>query len=192
MSKLIDGKALSLSLKEQMRDRIVQLEAQYGRKPCLAVIIVGDNPASRSYVRGKIKAAEFTGMDSKLVELPEDVSQDGLLEVIGNRIASIKGIGSLNKLHTLRIGDNQLKDISPVGELNDLTYLGFGYNDIEDISVLYSLPMLHYLTMSGNRIRDISPVLEMKELKWLEVTGNPIEDESVFDNLPESVKHLEK
>ena len=116
----------------------------------------------------------------------------GLLEVIGNRIASIKGIGSLNKLHTLRIGDNQLKDISPVGELNDLTYLGFGYNDVEDISVLYSLPMLHYLTMSGNRIRDISPVLEMKELKWLEVTGNPIEDESVFDNLPESVKHLEK
>ena len=57
---------------------------------------------------------------------------------------------------------------------------------------MYSLPMLHYLTMSGNRIRDISPVLEMKELKWLEVTGNPIEDESVFDNLPESVKHLEK
>lgn len=115
-----------------------------------------------------------------------------LLEVIGNRISSIKGIGSLNKLHTLRIGDNLLKDIGPVGELNDLTYLGFGYNDVEDISVLYSLPMLHYLTMSGNRIRDLSPVVEMKELKWLEVTGNPIEDESVFDNLPESVEHLEK
>ena len=73
------------------------------------------------------------------------------------------------------------------GKLSDISP-----NDIEDISVLYSLPMLHYLTMSGNRIRDISPVLEMKELKWLEVTGNPIEDESVFDNLPESVKHLEK
>ena len=94
MSTLIDGKALSLSLKEQMRDRIVELEAKYGRKPCLAVIIVGDNPASRSYVRGKIKAAEFTGMDSRLVELPEDVSQDGLLDVIAglNAETAVDGI----------------------------------------------------------------------------------------------------
>lgn len=82
MSNIIDGKALSLSLKEQMKERIVELEAQYGRKPCLAVIIVGDNPASRSYVRGKIKAAEFVGMDSRLVELPEDISEQGLLEKI--------------------------------------------------------------------------------------------------------------
>ena len=73
---------MSQSLKEQMRDRIVELEKEYGRKPCLAVIIVGDNPASRSYVRGKIKAAEFTGMDSKLIELPEDIKEVDLLEVI--------------------------------------------------------------------------------------------------------------
>ena len=82
MSNIIDGKALSLSLKEKMKERIVELEAQYGRKPCLAVIIVGDNPASRSYVRGKIKAAEFVGMDSRLVELPEDISEQALLEKI--------------------------------------------------------------------------------------------------------------
>lgn len=82
MSNIIDGKALSLSLKEQMKERIVELEAQYGRKPCLAVIIVGDNPASRSYVRGKIKAAEFVGMDSRLAELPEDISEQALLEKI--------------------------------------------------------------------------------------------------------------
>lgn len=84
MSNIIDGKALSLSLKEQMKERIVELEAQYGRKPCLAVIIVGDNPASRSYVRGKIKAAEFVGMDSRLVELPEDISEQALLEKIAD------------------------------------------------------------------------------------------------------------
>ena len=82
MSTIIDGKALSLSLKEQMRDRIVELEKEYGRKPCLAVIIVGDNPASRSYVRGKIKAAEFTGMDSRLIELPEDIREVDLLDEI--------------------------------------------------------------------------------------------------------------
>lgn len=82
MAQIIDGKALSLSLKEQMKARMDDLRVQYGRVPCLAVIIVGDNPASRSYVTGKIKAAEFVGMGSRLVELPETVSESELLEVI--------------------------------------------------------------------------------------------------------------
>lgn len=94
MSNIIDGKALSLSLKEQMKSRIVELEAQYGRKPCLTVIIVGDNPSSRSYVRGKIKAAEFVGMDSRLVELPEDISEKELLD----RIAVINADESVDGL----------------------------------------------------------------------------------------------
>lgn len=94
MAQIIDGKALSLSLKEEMKERIVDLEAKYGRKPCLAVIIVGDNPASRSYVRGKIKAAEFVGMDSRLIELPEDISEEALLAKIAelNAEAVVDGI----------------------------------------------------------------------------------------------------
>lgn len=82
MSQIIDGKALSLSLKEEMKGKMSELRESYGRVPCLAVIIVGDNPASRSYVRGKIQAAEFVGMTSRLIELPEDVSEPGLLAVI--------------------------------------------------------------------------------------------------------------
>lgn len=94
MSNIIDGKALSLSLKEQMKEHIVELEAQYGRKPCLAVIIVGDNPSSRSYVRGKIKAAEFVGMDSRLIELPEDISEQDLLAKIAeiNAESAVDGL----------------------------------------------------------------------------------------------------
>lgn len=84
MSQIIDGKALSLSLKEEMMAQMADLNAKYGRVPCLAVVIVGDNPASRSYVRGKIKAAEFVGMDSRLVELPEDVTEETLLEKIAD------------------------------------------------------------------------------------------------------------
>ena len=79
MAQIIDGKLLSASLKEEMKGEIIEIEKKYGRKPCLVVIIVGDNPASRSYVRGKIKAAEFVGMDSRLIELPEDVSEEALL-----------------------------------------------------------------------------------------------------------------
>lgn len=79
---LIDGKALSASVKLQLKDRVAALETEYGRKPCLAVIIVGENPASQSYVRGKIKACAFVGMDSRLIELPESVSQEVLLAKI--------------------------------------------------------------------------------------------------------------
>jgi len=94
MATIIDGKALSLSLKDAMKGRIIELEAKYGRKPCLAVIIVGDNPASRSYVKGKITAAAYVGMDSRLIELPEDISEAALLEKIAslNADASVDGL----------------------------------------------------------------------------------------------------
>lgn len=78
----IDGKALSLQLKEEMRSSLSLLEKEYGRKPCLVVIIVGENPASQSYVRGKIKAAAFVGIDSRLIELPATITQDELLHQI--------------------------------------------------------------------------------------------------------------
>lgn len=79
MSSIIDGKAVSLAVKEELKARISELAGEGKRIPCLAVIIVGDNPASRSYVRGKIKAAEFVGMDSRLIELPENVQEEALL-----------------------------------------------------------------------------------------------------------------
>ena len=79
-------------------NRIAELEKEYGRKPCLAVIIVGDNPASRSYVRGKIKAAEFTGMDSRLIELPEDIREVDLLDEIASLNADKEVDGILVQL----------------------------------------------------------------------------------------------
>ncbi|MBQ3820352.1 MAG: bifunctional methylenetetrahydrofolate dehydrogenase/methenyltetrahydrofolate cyclohydrolase FolD [Bacteroidales bacterium] len=82
MSSIIDGKAVSLAVKEELKARISDLAGEGKRIPCLAVIIVGDNPASRSYVRGKIKAAEFVGMDSRLIELPENVQEEALLKEI--------------------------------------------------------------------------------------------------------------
>lgn len=78
----IDGKALSLQLKEKMKVRMPLLEKEYGRRPCLVVVIVGKDPASQSYVRGKIKAAAFVGIDSRLIELSADVTQDELLHRI--------------------------------------------------------------------------------------------------------------
>ena len=86
--------ALSRSIREDLRVRVDALSAQRGRKPCIAVIIVGDNPASRSYVRGKIKAAAEVGMDSRLIELPEDVPEAMLLD----RIASLNADATVDGL----------------------------------------------------------------------------------------------
>ena len=82
MGNIIDGKALSLVVKDEVKAEVQQLETKYGRKPCLVVIIVGENPASQVYVRNKVKAAAYTGMDSRLVELPADISQEALLHQI--------------------------------------------------------------------------------------------------------------
>ena len=82
MGNIIDGKALSALVKDEVRAEVQELEARYGRKPCLVVIIVGENPASQVYVRNKVKAAAYTGMESKLIELPADITEAALLEQI--------------------------------------------------------------------------------------------------------------
>lgn len=64
-----------------------ELKEKYGRVPCLAVILVGENPASQSYVRGKVKAAAVVGMTSILVEMPADTTEEVLLE----KIAELNG-----------------------------------------------------------------------------------------------------
>ena len=69
MGNIIDGKALSQVVKDEVRAEVLELEAKYGRKPCLVVIIVGENPASQAY----------TGMDSRLVELPAETGEEELL-----------------------------------------------------------------------------------------------------------------
>ena len=79
---IIDGKIIAQNLKDEMREQVAALTKQYGRKPCLDVIIVGNNPASVTYVNNKIKATEYCGLDGELIRLPQTVSQDELLRII--------------------------------------------------------------------------------------------------------------
>ena len=91
---IIDGKAISLAVKDEVRAEVAELGKKYGMVPCLCVIIVGENPASQVYVRNKVKAAAYTGMESRLVELPESVSEDELLAQIRllNEDPAVNGI----------------------------------------------------------------------------------------------------
>ena len=94
MGNIIDGKALSALVKDEVRAEVQELQVKYGRKPCLCVIIVGENPASQVYVRNKVKAAAYTGMDSRLIELPADTSEQTLLDHIAdlNADPSVDGV----------------------------------------------------------------------------------------------------
>ena len=90
----IDGKAIALGVKESLRERVADLKEKFGRVPCLAVVIVGDNPASHSYVRSKIEAAAFVGIDGHEIELPADVTEEELLHTVATLDAdpSIDGV----------------------------------------------------------------------------------------------------
>ncbi|MFY8126024.1 MAG: bifunctional methylenetetrahydrofolate dehydrogenase/methenyltetrahydrofolate cyclohydrolase FolD [Hydrogenophaga sp.] len=92
-AQLIDGKALSLQLRNDVRQGVAALKAQ-NITPGLAVVLVGDNPASEVYVRNKVKACEDTGMHSVLERHPAQMSQADLLARIDalNHDRSIHGI----------------------------------------------------------------------------------------------------
>jgi len=82
MGKIIDGKAIAAGLYQEMLQEVEQLEQQYGRRPGLTVIIVGEDPASQVYVRNKEIAAKKVGLVSDVIRLPEETMQDELLAVI--------------------------------------------------------------------------------------------------------------
>jgi methylenetetrahydrofolate dehydrogenase (NADP+)/methenyltetrahydrofolate cyclohydrolase len=92
-AQIIDGKKIAISVREQWKLRADNLKEK-GILPGLAVIIVGDNPASQVYVRNKIKACHEVGLHSELHDLPEDISEAMLLEAIErlNQDTAIHGI----------------------------------------------------------------------------------------------------
>ena len=93
MATIMDGKALSLKLKEQMKQRIEQLKQQ-GINPKLVVVLVGDNSASQVYVRNKHKSCGEVGIESEVITMSEQTTQQELLEVVErlNQDETVDGI----------------------------------------------------------------------------------------------------
>ena len=82
MAKIIDGKAISAQIREEIAQKVQVYSEKTGTRPGLAVIIVGDNPASQVYVRNKKKACEQVGFNSWVYEMPESTTQDELNALI--------------------------------------------------------------------------------------------------------------
>ena len=93
-AKIIDGKEFALRVRAKVRDHVVRLVEEHGITPGLAVVLVGDDPASQVYVRSKGKATTEAGMKSVEHKLDADTSEESLLTLIEelNADSSIHGI----------------------------------------------------------------------------------------------------
>ena len=91
---ILSGKDLSDKLKALMAQEVATFPQKYGRVPHLAVVLVGDDPASASYVRSKAKASELIGIRNTTVKLPEQTTQQELLDIIDglNKTDDVDGI----------------------------------------------------------------------------------------------------
>ncbi len=92
-AQIIDGKAVALEVRSGVAKKVEELKAK-GINPCLAVILVGENPASVSYVTGKRKALAEAGMEDRSVNLPESTTEAELLKIIDelNKDKTVHGI----------------------------------------------------------------------------------------------------
>lgn len=93
MARIIDGKAISAEVRAEIKKDVDTL-AKKGIRVCLAVVIVGDDPASQIYVRNKKKACDETGIDSEIIAMPADTSEEELISVLDglNSRREINGI----------------------------------------------------------------------------------------------------
>ena len=150
--KLIDGKVISAHIKQQVKSQVDELKAQ-GIEPCLAVIIVGDDFASRTYVNNKKKTCDEVGIKSLEFALPAETTQDELLslveklnaddgvngilcqlpipkhideKVILNAILPEKDVDAFHPVNAghIMIGDCVLKPCTPAGIMEMLKYEG--------------------------------------------------------------------
>lgn len=93
MTQIIDGKKISAEIKEELKQEVAAMKAE-GKEIALAVIQVGEDPASSVYVRNKKKACEYIGIQSVSYEIPEDSTQQELLDLVDkcNKDPEINGI----------------------------------------------------------------------------------------------------
>lgn len=93
-ASILDGKALAQQIQAEIRDEVIEFIENNSITPCLAAVLVGENPASEVYVRNKRRACEATGIDSQLHRLPDSTTTDDLLKLITqlNKDEQVHGI----------------------------------------------------------------------------------------------------
>jgi methylenetetrahydrofolate dehydrogenase (NADP+)/methenyltetrahydrofolate cyclohydrolase len=118
-ARILDGKAVAAQIEAEIADQTVEFIQNNAIQPCLAAVLVGDDPASGVYIRNKQKACERANIESRLHRLPADISEDELLQLLArlNKADDVHGIlvqlplpDHINEARVLR-AVNPLKDV---------------------------------------------------------------------------------
>lgn len=141
MNKVMYGKLVAYQVKERVKHDVELLQAKH-IQPCLAVILVGENPASLVYVNNKQKTCKELGIESKSIILPEDFGQENLLEVIRdlNDDPTVNGILCQLPLPAGYDEKTIIEAISPVKDVDAFHPINVGHIMIGDHTFLPCTP----------------------------------------------------
>ena len=153
-AQILDGKALAHQLQQQLKQRIQELQPQIGRSPGLAVVMVGDNPASAAYIRGKERACSKVGIASFGRHFPAQISQEELRQVIDE----------LNQDHRV---DGILVQLPLPNHLDSAALLQ-AINPAKDVDGLHPVNLGH-LVRSESGLRSCTPAGVMRLLAQYEI-----------------------
>ena len=156
-AELIDGKALAAETRAKVKAGVAELKAKTGVTPGLGVVLVGDDPASRSYVTAKERALEEAGMRSVDVRLPAETTQEELLAVIARLNADPQVHGILVQLPLPRglDADAVIEAIAPEKDVDGFTPINVGKLILGQDCFLPCTPhgVLRLLQRAGARTR---------------------------------------
>ena len=128
MAQIIDGKKISQDIKDELKAEVDAIKARGEKVPCLAVIQVGDDPASTVYVSNKKKACEYIGIGSVSHELPAETTEEELLELIDklNNDDTVTGILVQLPVPKHINEDKIIKSISPMKDVDGFHPMSVG------------------------------------------------------------------
>lgn len=155
MAQIIDGKKISQEIKDEIKEQVAQLKAE-GSEVCLAVIQVGNNPASTVYVGNKKKACAYTGITSLAYELPEETTEEELLQKIEelNQDKKVNGILVQLPLPKHMDEDKIIEAISPAKDVDGFHPVNVGALSIGKDGLISCTPygIIQLLKRSGIEI----------------------------------------
>lgn len=155
MAKLIDGKKISQEIKDELKEKVAALKAE-GKTGALAVIQVGEDPASSVYVRNKKNACAYIGIESLAYELPESTTEEELLKLIEelNEKEKVRGILVQLPLPSHICEDKVIQAISPEKDVDGFHPQSVGAMTIGEKSFLSCTPsgIIQLLKRSGVEI----------------------------------------
>jgi len=143
-TKILDGKSLSLKIREELKKRVDVLKNQYNKVPTLATILVGNDVASATYVNMKVKSCQSIGMGSIRIDLPENTTTEQLLDEIYklNQDPDVDGI-LLQHPVPKQIDERKCFDAIDIEkDVDGVTTLGFG-------KISFGLPAYPSCTPAG-------------------------------------------